>query len=158
MVIKYLISFHASHIISTPDFSDERFSFNNSREKNLFNLDPSLNYLSANFHTIQHRFPFDPIHVIEREDANFRMDGPRLDRKGCVNLEILARIRSAPRWRTVCYFSGLAASRCTAAADLKNCILYSITRLSVRAASSYNSKRIPREETLLSYLSSLWRK
>lgn len=68
-------------------------------------------------------------------------------------LEILARIRSTPPLRTVCYFSGLAASRCTTAADLKNCILYSITRLSVRAASSYNSKRIPRiprEETLLS--------
>ena len=68
-------------------------------------------------------------------------------------LEILAKIRSTPPLRTVCYFSGLAASRCTTAADLKNCILYSITRLSVRAASSYNSKRIPRiprEETLLS--------
>lgn len=73
-------------------------------------------------------------------------------------LEIVARIRSAPPLRTVCYFSGLAASRCTAAADLKNCILYSITRLSVRAASSYNSKRIPRiprGETLLSLSFSL---
>lgn len=31
------------------------------------------------------------------------------------------------------------------AADLKNCILYSITRLSVRSASAYNSKRISPE-------------
>ena len=62
---------------------------------------------------------------------------------GRVYLEILGEdsISSSREERSVTFQDWLRAD-VRRAADLKNCILYSITRLSVRAAVSYNSKRI----------------
>lgn len=57
-------------------------------------------------------------------------------------LEILAGIRSGTGEKNGLLLPGTGCEQMYLAADLKNCILYSITRLSVRAAAPYNSQRI----------------
>lgn len=75
------------------------------------------------------------------QSRNFRMDGwSLLNRTGVSRNPGVHSISPGEKnglllFRTRCEQMHLAA-------DLKNCILYSITRLSVRTAAFYNSKRI----------------